>query len=165
MAPFEPSVRVPLIVRGLGYGQGRVTQPVSLLELGRMFETLELPRGGDVAIEYLAEGVRSPQVTLIRGSRKLIRTLGEPDLVYDLEADPHERENLGEDAELSQAVDERWDLEALDRDVRASQRTRRLVKDALMTGRVTKWDHPDGDARYIDTGDDFWATLERARRP
>jgi choline-sulfatase len=164
MAPFEPSVRVPLIVRGLGL-PGPVMQPVSLLEVGRMLETLELPRGGDVAIEYLAEGVRSPQVTLIRGSRKLIRTLGEPDLVYDLDTDPHERENLGEDAELSQAIDERWNLEALDRDVRASQRARRLVKDALMTGRVTKWDHPEGDARYIDTGDDFWETLERSRRP
>jgi choline-sulfatase len=164
MAPFEPSVRVPLIVRGLGL-PGRVTRPVSLLEIGRMLETLELPRGGDIAIEYLAEGVRSPQVTLIRDPRKLIRTLGEPDLVYDLDADPHERENLGEDAELSRAVDERWDLEALERDVRASQRARQLVKDALMSGRVTKWDHPEGDARYIDTGDDFWGTLEKARRP
>jgi choline-sulfatase len=163
MAPFEASVRVPLIVRGLG--RGRVSQPVSLLELGRMLETRELPRGGDILIEYLAEGVHSPQVTLIRGSRKLIRTFGEPDLVYDLDADPHERDNLGEDAELSAAVDARWDLEALDRQVRESQRTRRLVRDALMTGRVTKWDHPAGDMRYIDTGDDFWETLERARRP
>ena len=163
MAPFEPSIRVPLIVRGLG--RGRVSQPVSLLELGHMLELLELPRGGDIAIEYLAEGVRSPQVTLIRDTRKLIRTLGEPDLVYDLDVDPHERENLGADAELSAAVDARWDLEALDRAVRESQRTRRLVKDALATGRVTKWDHPEGDARYIDTGDDFWETLERARRP
>jgi choline-sulfatase len=161
MAPFEGSVRVPLIVRGLGHG--RSAQPVSLLEVGRMLELLELPRGGDVPIEYLAEGVHSPQVTLIRGPRKLIRTLGEPDLLYDVVADPHERVHLGEDDELSAAADALWDLEALDGAARASQRARRLVKDALATGRVTRWDHPEGDARYIDTGADFWGTLERAR--
>ena len=118
----------------------------------------------DIPLEYLAEGVRAPQVTLVRGNLKLIRTLGEPDMVYDVEADPGERTNLDGHDDLRAAADARWDLEALDREVRASQRRRRLVANALMTGRVTKWDHPEGDARYIDTGDDFWTTLERARR-
>ncbi|NUR74924.1 MAG: choline-sulfatase, partial [Thermoleophilia bacterium] len=66
---------------------------------------------------------------------------------------------------LAGAAEARWDLDLLDCEVRASQRRRRVVASALATGRVTKWDHPDGDARYIDTGDDFWSTLERARRP
>jgi choline-sulfatase len=118
----------------------------------------------DVPVEYLAEGVRAPQVTLVRGSRKLVRSLGEPDLVYDVDADPGERDDLGGDPSLGDAVARRWDLVALDREVRASQHRRRLVANALMTGRITKWDHPEGDGRYIDTGDDFWTTLERARR-
>ena len=46
-----------------------------------------------------------------------------------------------------------------------SAQRRRIVAQALATGRITKWDHPEGDARYIDTGDDFWPTLERNRRP
>ena len=35
MAPFEPSIRVPLIVSGAGVGQARVAGPVSLLDLCR----------------------------------------------------------------------------------------------------------------------------------
>jgi hypothetical protein len=45
-----------------------------------------------------------------------------------------------------------------------SQRRRRLVARALATGQVARWDHPEGTGRYIDTGDDFWTTLERARQ-
>jgi len=96
----------------------------------------------------------------VRGSRKLVRTLGEPDLVYDVEEDPAEREPL-EDADLAAAADTRWDLEALDRSVRASQERRRFVAEALRTGRVTAWDLPGG---FISTGDDFWTTIEQARR-
>jgi choline-sulfatase len=158
MAPFEQSIRVPLIVRA---GKvGRVGAPVSLLDLGASLvgRGSELPQR-EVPIEYLAEGVRSPQVVLIRSDRKLVRTLGEPDLVYD------ECDGLADDGTLGAAADARWDLESLDAEVRESQRRRRLVAKALAVGRITKWDHPEGDARYIDSGDDFWTTLERGRRP
>jgi choline-sulfatase len=168
MAPFEPSIRVPLLVHAPERLRARrITQPVSLLDLGSML--VELSEGAepgvftaerDVPLEYLAEGVRSPQVVLVRGNRKLVRTLGEPDLVYDVEEDPGERVPL-EDAALSAAADERWDLEALDRRVRESQEQRRLVADALGAGTLTPWDIPGG---YISTGDDFWTTIEHARR-
>jgi choline-sulfatase len=172
MAPFEPSIRVPLIVHApRRFAARRVPQPVSLLDLaptlvelgGGATEGVSLlgePGVRDVSLEYLAEGVRSPQVVLVRGDRKLVRTLGEPDLVYD------DGDELVEDGDgsLATAADERWNLEALDADVRESQRRRRLVAAALATGRITKWDHPEGDARYIDTGDDFWTTTERGRR-
>lgn len=185
MAPFEGSIRVPLIVHCTRrFEARRVPRPVSLLDLA---PTLVELAGGtlpgeldgvslagaiadgvapdrDVPLEYLAEGVRSPQVTLVRGGLKLVRTLGEPDLVYDVDADPAERNDLGEEPSLGAAADRRWDLTALDCEVRASQRRRRLVARALATGKVAKWDHPEGAGRYIDTGDDFWATLERARR-
>ena len=177
MAPFEGSIRVPLIVHGLG--AGRVTEPVSLLDLaptlvelagGHVDDELDgvslaggNPPRRDLPIEYLAEGVRAPQVTLVRGTLKLIRSLGEPDLVYDIDADPHEREPA-DPGSLADAVSARWDLERLDAEVRASQRRRRLVARALATGRISKWDHPAGSRRYIDTGDDFWSTLERSRK-
>jgi choline-sulfatase len=188
MAPFEPSIRVPLIVHcPRRFAARRVAGAVSLLDLAPTLVEL----GGaamdgvdgvsltgaiagedvpvrDVPLEYLAEGVRAPQVTLVRGPLKLVRSHGEPDLVYDVEADPSERINLaGERAaeSLGRAAAARWDLAALDREVRASQRRRRLVASALAAGRITKWDHPAGTRRYIDSGDDFWTTLERARRP
>jgi choline-sulfatase len=110
-------------------------------------------------------------VSLVRGNLKLVRGLGEPDLVYDTAADPAERVNLADDharrdevASLAAAADARWDLVELDREVRASQERRRVVARALATGDVTQWDHPDGEGPFIRTGDDFWETLERARR-
>jgi choline-sulfatase len=168
MAPFEPSIRVPLLVHAPDrLTPSRIAHPVSLLDLGSTL--VELSEGAeptvfsvecDVPLEYIAEGVRSPQVVLVRGSRKLVRTLGEPDLVYDVADDPGERAPL-EDPALSAAADDRWDLEALDHRVRSSQERRRLVAEALNIGKVTQWDIPGG---YISTGDDFWTTIERARR-
>jgi choline-sulfatase len=152
MAPFEQSIRVPLIVRN--GRQGRVASPVSQLDLGAVLETGELP-SREVPLEYLAEGVRSPQIVVVRDERKLVRTLGELDLVYDADDEPVDEAWTG---------DVPWDLERLDAHVRLSQERRRLVAAALATGRVAKWDHPAGDARYIDTGDDFWTTIEEGRR-
>jgi choline-sulfatase len=183
MAPFEDSIRVPLIVHAPErFAAQRIAEPVSLLDLaptiaafagGRLegvdgIALMEAdPPERDIPIEYLAEGVRAPQVTLVRGARKLVRSHGEPDLVYDVQADPAERVDLADEPEsdsVRRAADERWDLQALDAAARLSQRRRRLIAEALATGCVTKWDHPAGSRRYIDSGDDFWSTLERTRR-
>jgi choline-sulfatase len=185
MAPFEDSIRVPLIVHApRRFAPGRVATPVSLLDLaptlarigdvelpdtdGRSLvpalagETLE-PR--DVVVEYLAEGVRAPQITLVRDSLKLIRSHGEQDLVYDVATDPGEQTALGAAPALAAALDDRYDLAALDAAVRVSQERRRVVAAALATGRIAPWDHaPPDEERYIRTGRDFWSTLEGARR-
>lgn len=195
MAPFDGSIRVPLIVHAPArFSPRRVIDPVSLLDVLPTLVALAgvaapgdsdgvslagallgepLPER-DVPLEYLAEGVRAPQVTLVRGALKLVRSLGEPDLLFDLNADPGERVDLADDPSrageveaLRAEADTRWDLSALDRDVRASQARRRVVRRALSTGAVHAWDHPspdDGASRYIRTGCDFWSTLERARR-
>ena len=196
MAPFEDSIRVPLIVHAPGhFSAARVASPVSLLDLvptlgdlGGEFEPAATVDGvslvpalsgdalppRDVPLEYLAEGVRAPQVTLVRGPLKVVRELGEPALVYDVAADPGERVNLagapGSSDDLSsllEAANARWDLERLDVEVRASQARRRLVARALATGARTVWDHPaeNPDGPYIRSGQDFWGRLEAARRP
>jgi choline-sulfatase len=185
MAPFEGSIHVPLLVHAPPrFGPRRVAAPVSLLDvlptlvelagaspppgdgasLVSALEGAELPPR-DVTLEYLAEGVRAPQVTLVRGSRKLVRSLGEPDLLYDVDSDPLERTSIADDS-LARAADERWDLDQLDAAVRESQERRRLVVSALSTGALTAWDHPGTPGGpYIRTGDDFWSTLEAARKP
>ena len=191
MAPFESSIRVPLIVHApRRFAARRVAMPVSLLDLAPTLvelgggtamqrvdgESLAGALAGDAApvrdlpLEYLAEGVRSAQVTLVRGGLKLVRGFGEPDLVYDVACDPGERVNLADDPSrrdevesLRAGVDARWKLAALDADVRVSQVRRRLVAEALATGEVAAWDLP-GAGPYIRTGDDFWEALERARR-
>jgi choline-sulfatase len=184
MAPFEDSIRVPLIVHAPErLTARRIAEPVSLLDLAPTIAALgggalegvdgiallsgEPPRR-DLPIEYLAEGVRAPQVTIVRGALKLIRSYGEPDLLFDVDADPAERVDLGGEPEaepLRRAADARWDLPVLDAATRLGQRRRRLVAQALAAGSVATWDHQAGRRRYIGTGDDFWATLRRARRP
>ena len=193
MSPFEGSIRVPLLVHAPArFAPGRVAAPVSLLDLlptivdlaGESpppvdgvsllpaLEGAELPER-DVPLEYLAEGVRAPQVTLVRGPLKLVRGTGEADLLYDVDADPEERVDVAEDPayateleDLARAAGERWEIATLDEAVRESQERRRLVVSALSTGTLTSWDHPGTpDGPYIRTGDDFWSTLEAARKP
>ena len=82
-----------------------------------------------------------------RGDSKFIHSPSDPDQLYDLKRDPGERENLAPRAEAEERVDDlrrevarRWNLPALDAEVRASQRRRRLVDAALNKGAARSWD-------------------------
>ncbi|MFZ0207340.1 MAG: choline-sulfatase [Roseiarcus sp.] len=170
MSFFEGSARVPLIVGAPGrWVPRRVTSSVSLLDVtptlidlagghssalgetidGRsLVPHLETGEGRDEAIgEYLAEGAVAPIVMIRRRNHKFIHSPGDPDQLYDLKRDPGERENLAARAEEAERVDEfrrevarRWNLAALDAEVRASQQRRRLVDAALNKGAQRSWD-------------------------
>jgi choline-sulfatase len=100
-----------------------------------------------VAGEYLAESVLGPMVMLRRGRWKFIHTPSDPDQLFDLESDPLELVNLAGAAEYESVVRgfrsevaDRWDLGAIERDVRASQRARLAVFRALQQGATYPWD-------------------------
>jgi len=186
---------VPLVVRaprGLARAGERVAEPVSLLDLaptlldlvgldpadlgdldGRSLAPVLAghgPRRGPVVAEYLAEGVTAPMVMVRDGALKYVRCPGDPDLLYDLGADPREERDLGTDPDAGAALraeaDRRWDLAALDRAVRESQRQRRIVVPALNRGRHTAWDYepqPQAAMRYIHTNADLYELQRRAR--
>ncbi|HEY3764735.1 MAG TPA: choline-sulfatase [Gaiellales bacterium] len=169
MSFFEGSARVPLIVAGPGVAAGRVSEPVSHLDLAPTlaemagagaqdaeFEGRSLTaalRSGSIApatvvSEYLAEGVTAPAVMLRRGAHKYIRCPGDPDQLFDLRADPRELRNLAADpaqaracADLRAQTEARWDLAGLRDRVLRSQAARRLVSAALATGAHMPWDH------------------------
>jgi choline-sulfatase len=196
MAFFEDSARVPLVVRGPGgsvRGGVRVAEPVSQLDLAPTLlelagagsaEALEemdgtslapLLRGAGgraepVVAEYLAEGVTAPAVMVRGGALKYVRCPGDPDQLYDLAADPRELRSLAGDddrgAALRAEADRRWDLAALERDVLASQRERRLVVPALDRGRHAAWDYEprvDGAMRYVRSKADLYELQRRSR--
>ena len=132
MSFLEQSARVPLIVRRPGNGAGgRVTAPVSLIDiaptllelagLGDDHEALDAMDGVSLAgamtaagpaarhavvSEYHAEGVQAPSAMVRSGRHKLIVSGQDPDLLYDLEADPRELRNLAGDGEHAAIVGE-----------------------------------------------------------
>jgi choline-sulfatase len=199
MSFYEGSIRVPLIVRAAGlFKPGRVTAPVSTMDLlptlvglahaGSLPDTAGpvdgrsllphlsgAPDRDEVVAEYLAEGAIAPIVMIRRGYYKFIYSPADPDQLFDLESDPHERINLAKDpasAELAsrfrQEVAARWNLAALDHEVRLSQQRRRAVARALGTGMQTPWDFsPPYDAarRYIRNHMDLVDLEEMARFP
>ena len=181
MSFHEAAARVPLIVHAPGrFAAGRIAAAVSLADLlptlaeiagdgqapayatpldGRsLLPHLSRSDGHDEVIgEYLAEGVVAPMVMLRRNGHKFIHTPGDPDLLFDVAADPDEQTNLAVDpahaatvATYREEVARRWDIPALHAQVLASQRRRRLVAAALRHGRQTAWDWlPPRDASQM----------------
>jgi choline-sulfatase len=186
MAFFEPSARVPLIVSSPGrFAAGRVDAPVSLLEVApTVLELCGLDGSGrslapalegsslevaDVAVEYLAEGVRSPAVMLRRGRFKYVWCADDPEQLFDLEEDPLELVNRAADepdvcASLRTEVERRWDMPAVHAAVLRSQEDRRLVVEALNQGRATNWSFvPPAGAEPVQGKDDLYEFQRRAR--
>ncbi|MEE9333290.1 MAG: choline-sulfatase [Granulosicoccaceae bacterium] len=118
---FEPSLRVPLIIKLPGVAPGRVATPASLVDLLPTFmgiaegpgwqPEIELLDGADltdiatqpvdhdrpVYAEYLAEATTSPIFMIRRGRFKFIESAHDQPLLFDVEADPQELVNLASD--------------------------------------------------------------------
>jgi choline-sulfatase len=165
---YEHSARVPLILswpEGLPAGR-RVTQTVSQLDaVAAILEAtgtapvtsldgeslLPLARGApgaeagwkDEAFgEYLAHGVARPVAMLRRGRYKLIYSLDDPPLLFDLQDDPGELRDLGTDPasapvreSLRARLLARWDPVLLEQRVRQGQKERILIRAASGGGR------------------------------
>ncbi|KAI0184194.1 choline sulfatase [Xylaria flabelliformis] len=132
---------------------------------------LEGRPGHDTVIaEYTGEGTISPLMMIRRGPWKYITCPTDAPQLFNLEKDPLELVNLAElaskaegltaDEEEAKAKFEkfeaeakaRWDFEAITESVLLSQRTRRLVWDALKVGKFDPWDYnpnDNGTNKYI----------------
>ena len=124
-----------------------LAQPVDGRSLLPLLEGAPESPDAVVVGEYLAESALAPMVMVRRGRWKLIHTPSDPDQLFDLESDPLELTNLAGvaehaavESELRDEVARRWDLEAIDRDVRKSQRARLAVFRALQQGVRHPWD-------------------------
>ncbi len=194
---FEMSARVPLLVHApKRFAAHRVSQSVSTLDLlptlvelagGKVDDGLELEgrsllphlqgKGGhdEVLGEYMAEGSVSPVMMIRRGPWKFVYSEQDPLLLFDLDSDPLERQNLAESSEhrgilagFVAEARERWDIPAIHAATLASQRRRRLVAEALSQGKLTSWDHQpwvDASQQYMRNHIDLDDLERRARFP
>ncbi|MDE2914654.1 MAG: choline-sulfatase [Paracoccaceae bacterium] len=200
---FENSVRVPLLLCGPGFEPRRVGENVSLIDLLPTLVDIADPAGsfepvrpfagnsviplaagsvGDwpdtVYSEMTCEGVIEPVMMVKRGAYKYIYSASAPPLLFDLNNDPHERENLsGQDqsatceGELRALADCMWgDLTALRATIVTSQKTRLFVREALEMGTVNSWDdnpHTSTGGRYLRRGRSYntwnYAGVDRLR--
>ena len=195
----EGAARVPLVVRAPAlFPPGRVPTAVSTMDLlptlvglahdgdppgivgpldGRSLlpHLSGTPDHDEVVAEYLAEGAIAPIVMIRRGRHKFIHSPADPDQLFDLASDPHERVNLAGDppsvglaGRFRLEVAAHWDLTTLDREVRQSQQRRIAVSGALRTGTQAPWDFTpayDASRRYIRNHRDLADLEEMARYP
>ncbi|MFD0857674.1 choline-sulfatase [Roseovarius aquimarinus] len=197
MSFFEGSSRVPVMIAAPGMAPGRIDTPVSNIDIcptlcdlaGVSMEEVApwvagqslVPLGqgaqreAPVAMEYAAEASYAPLVSLRQGKWKFNRCSLDPDQLFDLEADPHERTNLAADPAHAETVkhfsdmaDARWDLKAFDAQVRESQARRWVVYEALREGGYYPWDYQPlkkASERYMRNHMDLNVVEENARYP
>ena len=186
MSWLEDSARVPLIVKGPDIPAGkRIGNNVSHVDLLPTLTALASGSGAgpepeyadwldgrslmhliagddagdrDEAVgEYMGECAAAPLIMIRRGNLKFIYTETDPPLLFDIDADPDERENLAENpayaAKLKgfmNEIAENYDMERITNDVILSQRRRRAAHKGNMKGRRTDWDYaPPFDAGNV----------------
>jgi choline-sulfatase len=151
-----------------------------------MYPHLKGEEGNDtVYAEYTGEGTVRPMMMIRDGPWKYVNCPADEPQFFNLERDPDEVDNLArlrkvqpktpeeEEAKLAFAkydaeAAERWDFDAITARVFESQRSRRVVWDALKIGTFTSWDFDpidDGRQKYIRSTIPLDELERRARYP
>ena len=167
---FEGAARVPLMIAASNLVPSLITTPVCTIDITptlcdlagiSMDEVMDWTDGQSlyplakgttrlepVAMEYAAEGSIAPMVALRDGAWKYIQCRADPEMLFNLESDPDERNNLATDLahlptleRLRAVADARWDLMRFDSAVRESQARRWVVYEALRQGGYYPWDY------------------------
>ena len=199
--PFEWSVRIPMVISAPGGLKGKKEKRlVSLVDMLPTFVDLssendkinpvdkidgkslapmlygeKISDPDEVMIEFTAEGTFAPALILRSGAYKYIYCETDPGMMFDLEKDPNELENLCENPsyaekceEMKQEILQRWDPKKLKEDIIASQQRRHFIQKILMKGTTRPWDFQpkfDASKQYLRTGNSPTAVKGLARYP
>lgn len=150
---------LPTLVE-LASGEDRKSQAIAPLDGSSVVPHLKGEEGPDDAVsEYLAEGALGPMLMIRRGSWKYIHSFSEAPQLFNLAEDPWERVNLASQAHyqdraqaFASEVRSRWDLDALYKQVLASQQKRLFLTRIAGRDAIPKWDYQPflaASERYI----------------
>ncbi|SFJ51600.1 choline-sulfatase [Halobacillus dabanensis] len=177
---YDPAAKVPLVISKPDQflQNQRASQVVSLVDLAATIldladvedkEGLTAEMDGDsfasmlreeeikdwkneAICEYYGEGPVKPMIMIRKDSYKYVEVLDEAPLLFDVEADPLEINNLSEQEEFQplidifqQRIEKQFDLESIHRKILKNQKNRLFIADALNTGYKTSWDHNTKD--------------------
>ena len=198
MNMFEHSARVPLIMSGPGVANGTSDNPCSLVDLlptlldiaGQEKPELAMPIDGrslwplakgeneddrEAIVEYCAECASHPIFMIRRGDFKYIHCDVDPPQLFNIKKDPEELMDLIADPKyvgiaegFEKEVQERWDSEAIRKNVIATQKQRRGIHAAMEAGVFQSWDYnPPRDAanEFIRNHMDWLIAQETKRHP
>jgi len=170
---FEPSLRIPLLMKIPGVAPQQIATPVSLVDLLPTFMGLATGTGWTsevqpldgtdltlllqqeqpdraVYAEYLAEATTAPILMIRQGRYKFICSADDPPLLFDLIDDPDERRNLATDpaqanrvAAFQSDVAQKWNSQEVSRNIRRSQRQRHLIRRGYEQGEKPRWNHDE----------------------
>ncbi len=121
-----------------------------------------------VLAESMSDAIQHPVLMVRQKKFKLIAGKGQPDMLFDMENDPDEINNLAATrpkivGDLKQVIEQNWDTEQLQRDIDQSVSNRLLIHQSHCNGVAPVWDylpdHPD-NAKWCRTGTDYtdWST-------
>ncbi len=199
--PFEWSVRVPYIIKTPDAKGGQnIKNPVSNLDIvptlldyvdeAKELDYVEELRGTSlrnvingkeeleqrlVPIEFTGEGVYAP-ACIIRGNQyKFIHCGDDPEMLFDMNADPLEQNNLVNDPskkdeleKMQKALHEIWDLETLQKTIELSQKRRIFMQNKVFQkpgANYPEWDYQvvkDATKQYVRSRSQASTALTKA---
>ena len=128
----------------------------------------------EIMIEFTGEGVYAPALIFIRNGIKYIHCRTDPPLMFDLNLDPNETQNVATHPdyrsiakEMKFEIDKRWEYDRLEQDILKTQNRRLFVQETLLKGSLTGLDfQPFVDAKksYVRGAIDPNTTATKARR-
>jgi choline-sulfatase len=168
---YESSVRVPLIIKGPDLPTTRVSEPVSLLDLGPTLcglceidpvypksdgrdlsggiKTGSFKNGGEAIVEFYGDGTWRGWRMIRSAEWKLIHVPHTEEVLYNLNQDPGEWQNVADDPahrqirdELSSRLKQGWDPELCDERRWQSQERRMAILASLGRGEPRAWQQP-----------------------
>jgi choline-sulfatase len=147
-----------------------IVHPIDGVSLAPLMagETEATPR--TVLAEFCAEQAETPCLMIRRGAHKYVFCADDPPLLFDLDQDPDELDNLAADPNCEKTLDDfkndvmrLWDPEAMTAEIADSRQRREFIFEAHTKGKSPAWDYvvdsnPPG--RYQRSHVEPWQTTE-----